>query len=304
MRGVKLCPSGRPPGCARGRRTPRRPSSPADEVRHDDAAGELGRRVGSTARSMAPSRRWICQSSGLGMTRRSREDAAWRGQPWPKAEMPPWAEDHVAAHAGSFDLLSVADRRCPPPWRLPARPTTWSGHASSGRVPSAARRCREDVVVEQHEAMLDRGPRLAQGGAEVDLAAPVGRQSSTSRSWRRPQSHPRCARCAEALGLFPDVLHRQGETVRDPGSEGNARGLAASDVRQRFVSDLLHDGRHGEVRQRRTQPGKGDDLPAIRIDRARQPEELEGLALVEMDGPISRNILAASRAISFRSIGK
>ena len=139
---------------------------------------------------------------------------------------------------------------------------------------------REDVVVKDHEGMVDDGARVAQRLTEADLALPVGGQVLDQDDARAgleialDQGVP-----AESLGLFADILHRQHQPVGDPGGERDAGGLAPGDGVDGFEPDLADDRRGGEIHQGLAHPRKRDQPAAIDIDRAR-PARGEPIGIV------------------------
>ncbi|CAD9227132.1 hypothetical protein BCEN4_630017 [Burkholderia cenocepacia] len=127
----------------------------------------------------------------------------------------------------------------------------------------------EDVVVEQHEAVVHRRARGAQRVDEVDLAAAVGGQvfhQQHARAFFQMAFDLRVA--AETLRLFTHVLHRHHHPVRDPGRERDAGRLAARHRVDLLEADVARDRRFRHFHQRTAHARIRDQLAAVDIDGA------------------------------------
>ena len=144
----------------------------------------------------------------------------------------------------------------------------------------------EDVVIEDHEHVVDDRPRVAQRLAEVDLGAAVGGEVLHQQRARPLQQMPLDLGIApEPLRFLAHVLHRQHQRIGDPGRERDAGGLAAGDGVDALEADLLDDFRRGKTHQRAAHARIGNQLAAIDVDRARPAGgENERLVLAEMHG--------------------
>ncbi|SIT48797.1 hypothetical protein BN2475_1140009 [Paraburkholderia ribeironis] len=128
----------------------------------------------------------------------------------------------------------------------------------------------EDVVVEQHEAVVHRGAGRAQRVDEVDLAAAVGGQVfDQQHALTFGQQTFDLRVTAETLGLLAHVLHRHHQAVGQPCRERNASGFATGHGVDLLVADVAQDGGLGHFHQTTAHARIRDQLAAVDINGAR-----------------------------------
>ena len=144
---------------------------------------------------------------------------------------------------------------------------------------------REDVIIKEHKAVVHNGSGLAQGLAEIDLAAAICGQV-----FNQQGTGPAChfafdlGIAAKALGLFAHVLHGQHQTVGNPSGKGDAGGFSAGHIVDGFIAYFAPDGCRCKIDQGRTQAGVGNYFAAVNIHRAGPAGgEKKGLFLVKVN---------------------
>src|SRR5262249_20377105 len=128
----------------------------------------------------------------------------------------------------------------------------------------------EDVVEKEHEDVLDDGTGAAQRLAEIHLAASIGGHVFDQQNAIALFDAALDLRvAAKPFALFPSELHRQHHAIGHPRRKWNARRLAAGNCVEFFETDIAEDRSHAEIDQRPPYARKGNEPPAIGIDRAR-----------------------------------
>ncbi len=100
-------------------------------------------------------------------------------------------------------------------------------------------RLRKNIIEEKHESVVALLPGLAQGVAEIHLAASVGCEIfDEKRAFAVVNIALDLGVAAEAFRLLSDILHREHEPVREPSGIGNPSRLAAGDHLKTFIADF------------------------------------------------------------------